>query len=104
MPEMHEQLLDQVRAAFEPGAPVATRQLAAQACRMMLAVLDPTAAASSAPASSPPPAAPSSPFDALLDGLVARFAPHLPTNDPSRPPPTMSIPIVAIPTNLYPKG
>jgi len=102
MPEVHEQLLDQVRAAFEPDATAAAKQSAAQACRMMLAVLDPTAAASSA-TSSPPPAAAPDPLGAIVDGLVKRYGHLLPADDPTRPP-SMPIPIIAIPPNLYPKG
>jgi hypothetical protein len=102
MPDVHEQLLDQVRAAFEPGASTATKQTAAQACRMLLAVLDPTTAASSP--SSPPAAGASAPdpLGAVLDSIIGRYR-HLIPDDPSRPPP-MRIPIIAIPPNLFPKG
>ncbi len=103
MPEVHEQLIDQVRAAFEPGATAPTKQAAAQACRMMLSVLDPGAATNSA--SSPPPPAnsatspPPDPLGAVLDGIIGRYK-HLLPDDPTRPPP-MPIPIIAIPPNLF---
>ena len=104
MPEVHEQLIDQVRAAFEPGANAATKQAAAQACRMMLSVLDPGGAAPSSPPSSPPAAGASAPdpLGAVLDGIIGRYK-HLLPDDPSRPQ-SMPIPIIAIPPNLFPKG
>lgn len=105
MPDVTDQLLDQVRAAFEPGAPLATKQTAAQACRMMLAVLDPGGAPSSAPSSPSSAAAGASapdPLGALLDGIIGRYK-HLIPDDPTRPA-TMPIPIIAIPPTLFPKG
>jgi len=103
MPEVHEQLIDQVRAAFEPGANTATKQTAAQACRMMLSVLDPGGAASSPP-SSPPAAGASAPdpLGAVLDSIIGRYK-HLLPDDPTRPT-TMPIPIIAIPPNLFGKA
>jgi hypothetical protein len=103
MPEVHEQLIDQVRAAFEPGASTATKQAAAQACRMMLSVLDPGAPAASSPSSAPAAGASApDPLGAVLDGIIGRYK-HLLPDDPTRPT-TMPIPIIAIPPNLFPKG
>ena len=104
MPEVHEQLLDQVRAAFDPGASAATRHTGVQACRMILAVLDPGASTAGTGAPMPPPASapPVDPLGAVLDGIIARYG-HLLPNDPTRPP-SMPIPIIAIPPHLYPKG
>lgn len=109
---MHETLIQQIRNAFEPGAPAETRGAAALACRTLLGVLEPAigqpadvpragASTSTATPGSPPPAG--SPgvqaVNALVDALFEKFKPHLEATavgglfpEPAR------IPFVTIPT------
>lgn len=91
---VHEQLINQVRAAFEDGASAATKAQAAQACRMLLTVLEPSGAAAPPPKASAPP----DPVGTLLDAFIARYAHLLPADRHKGP--GLDIPIIPLPPSI----
>lgn len=95
---IHEQLISQVRAAFEDGASAESRTAAAQACRMLLSVLEPGAATQSPPNATPRPAAPADPLGLVLDAFIAKHAHLLPADRPKSH--GLDIPIIPLPTSI----
>jgi hypothetical protein len=90
MDAIDESLLVELRAALEPGADIATRRVGADACRTLLAVLDPPVAApreTSSPVIAPAPAVPATasvaavpPPSQVLDMVIAHLRTKLPAD------------------------
>ena len=104
MDAIDESLLTELRAALAPGADAATRRAGADACRALLAVLDPPASVPALAASPtshiavrPGPAAPTPtlpltapaasrpPPSQVLDMLIAHLRAKLPADQAPRP-------------------
>ena len=95
MEAIDESLLVELRAALVPGADIATRRAGADACRTLLAVLDPPVAS---PREAVPPVVPSAlavpktasvaappPPSQVLDMLLAHLRAKLPADHSPRP-------------------
>jgi hypothetical protein len=104
MDAIEESLLAELRAALAPGADADVRRTGADACRTLLAVLDPPAVAASppptpvppppAPAPSPPAAPPIAPAPSthrpppgqVIDMVIAHLRAKLPADHEPRSP------------------
>jgi hypothetical protein len=98
MDTVDESLLAELRAALTPGADADARRAGADACRTLLAVLDPPAAVPPAPQpttptpsppATPPPVAPvpathRPPPGQVIDMLIASLRAKLPTDQEPR--------------------
>jgi hypothetical protein len=96
MDAVDESLLAELRIALVPGADAVARRAGADACRALLAVLDPrittaavdtsppTAASAPAPAVTAPAARPPPPSQ-VLDMLIAHLRTKLPADQAPRP-------------------
>jgi hypothetical protein len=96
MDAIDESLLAELRAALVPGADTAARRAGADACRTLLAALDPPvtaagpvdaspAAASAAALAVTTPAPPHPPPSQVLDMVIAHLRTKLPADQATRP-------------------
>lgn len=96
MDGVDESLLAELRAALAPGADADARRTGADACRTLLAVLDPPAAAASPAPPPPTPAAPPPvapvpsthrpPPGQVIDMVIAHLRAKLPADHEPRSP------------------